>query len=89
VTTITLPARCDQAAAEVLLPDLQEAFGGGAVVLDGRDVVQFGQATLQLIVSLAMSAERHGSPVTLLPSPALREAFDLSGFRALLDSMTS
>eukprot|EP01037_Dinobryon_pediforme_P017442 gene17442-17633_t len=37
MTTISLPPRCDRAAAEALLPEMIAALGSGPLVIDARD----------------------------------------------------
>ena len=80
MTTITLPSRCDRAAAEALLPELQAALGAGAFAIDGSAVSQVGQAMLQLLVSARFS----GVGVTITPSSDLREAASLVGLAPTL-----
>lgn len=73
--TITLPARCDRAAAEALLPQLAAAAPGDRIVIDGRQVDQIGLAVLQVLVS----ARRRAGGATIMPSGALLEAGRLAG----------
>lgn len=76
--TITLPSRCDRAAAEALLPEMVAAIGAGVLSIDGRECAQIGQVMLQLLVS----ARRTGDGATIEPSAHLREtarAFGLDG----------
>ncbi|MES2300525.1 MAG: STAS domain-containing protein [Pseudomonadota bacterium] len=75
MSSISLPARCDRAAAEALLPELVAALGSGPLRIDGRECVQIGQAMLQLLVS----ARQTGDGAVIAPSPALREAVGLAG----------
>lgn len=73
--SVTLPARCDRAAAEALWPELVAAVGNAAMRIDGGAVEHVGQAMLQLLVS----ARRSGGGATILASPALEEAARLTG----------
>lgn len=68
--TITLPARCDRAAAEALLPEMVAALGSGALTIDARECTQIGQAMLQLLVS----ARRTGDGATIEASDEMRAA---------------
>ena len=77
---IHLPARCDRAAAEALLPEFQAALGAGVVTIDASATEQIGQAMLQLLVS----ARRSGDGATIKPSHALREAVRLTGLTPVL-----
>lgn len=67
--TITLPARCDRAAAEALLPEMVAALGSGALTIDARDCTRIGQAMLQLLVS----ARRTGDGATIQASSQLHD----------------
>ncbi len=80
MTTITLPSRCDRAATEALLPELQAALGGGTLTIDGSAATQVGQAMLQLLVSARFS----GIHVDITPSPELREVASLVGLAPTL-----
>ncbi|MDT0506830.1 STAS domain-containing protein [Novosphingobium sp. MMS21-SN21R] len=75
MSSISLPARCDRAAAEALLPELVAALGSGPLRIDGRECVQVGQAMLQLLVS----ARQTGDGAVIDPSSALREAVGIAG----------
>ena len=75
MNTITLPERCDRAAAEALLPELIAAQGNGALRIDASATRQCGQAMLQLL----LSARRSGSGAQIVPSPALLDAALLTG----------
>lgn len=77
---IQLPARCDRAAAEALLPEMQAALGSGPLQIDASGAEQIGQAVLQLLVS----ARRTGSGAQITPSPALIEAARLTGLDTTL-----
>lgn len=78
--TVTLPARCDRAAAEALWPELVAAVGNGAMRIDALGVEHVGQAMLQLLVS----ARRSGGGAQIAASPALVEAARLTGLEAEL-----
>ena len=78
--TITLPARCDRAATEALLPEFQAALGTGPLSIDASATQQIGQPMLQLLIS----ARRTGEGATITPSPALREAARLTGLDVAL-----
>lgn len=80
MASITLPARCDRAAAEALLPELRAAIGSGPIAIDGRAVSQVGEAVLQLL----LAARRSGDGAVIEPSPALIEAARLAGVDAHL-----
>lgn len=84
--TIQLPARCDRAAAEALLPELVAALGTGPLHIDARACTQVSQAMLQVLVS----ARRSGDGAVIEPSAVLRETatqFGLAG--ELFDGVTS
>lgn len=70
VNAITLPDRCDRAAAEALLPEFVAAMGGAPTRIDASAVSHIGQSMLQLLVS----ARRSGGGAVIAPSDALREA---------------
>ncbi|HZU63540.1 MAG TPA: STAS domain-containing protein [Novosphingobium sp.] len=78
--TIQLPARCDRAATEALLPEFQAAQGSGVLSIDAAACQQVGQAMLQLLAS----ARRSGDGAQITPSPALLEAARLTGLETLL-----
>lgn len=67
--TITLPARCDRAAAEALLPEMVAALGSGVLHIDARECAQIGQIMLQVLIS----ARRSGDGAVIEPSQALRD----------------
>ncbi|MFA7602675.1 MAG: STAS domain-containing protein [Novosphingobium sp.] len=75
MSPITLPARCDRATVESLLPDFVAAVGTGALRIDASQVTHVGQALLQLLVSARRSIES----VTIDASPALRDAAAVTG----------
>jgi hypothetical protein len=78
--TITLPQRCDRAAAEALLPEMIAALGSGALKIDARDCTVIGQVMLQVLVS----ARRTGDGAVITPSPALLETAERLGLEAEL-----
>ena len=80
MAAITLPARCDRAAADALLPELRAAQGSGRIEIDGSQVEQVGQAMLQLL----LSARRSGGGADITPSPALAEAGRMTGLSSEL-----
>ena len=80
MNSITLPARCDGAAAEAICPELVAAVSSGATRIDGSAVEHVGQAALQLLVS----ARRSGGGAVITASPALQEAARLTGLTAEL-----
>lgn len=82
--SITLPGRCDRAAAEALLPDFQAALGAGALTIDASQTTHIGQAMLQLLVS----ARQSGEGAVIEPSPALRETAELVGLADVLFDAT-
>ena len=73
--TITLPSRCDRAAAEALLPEMVAALGSGPLHIDARACAQIGEAMLQLLVS----ARRSGDGAVIDASPHLHETARLVG----------
>lgn len=73
--SITLPARCDRAAAEALLPEMVAALGSGPLRIDARGCQHIGQAMLQLLVS----ARQTGEGAVIQPSQALRDVAELTG----------
>lgn len=75
MTPISLPARCDRATVESLLPEFVAAVGGDPIRVDGTQVTHAGQALLQLLVS----ARRSIDGVVIDASPALRDAAALTG----------
>lgn len=77
---ITLPARCDRAAAEAICPELVAALGSEAIRIDGTAVEHVGQALLQLLVS----ARRSGGGAVITASDVLKEAAHLTGLTAEL-----
>ncbi len=75
MNSITLPARCDRAAAEAIWPELVAAMGNRAMTIDGSAVEHVGQAMLQLLVS----ARRSGGGAIITASPALKDAAAMTG----------
>jgi anti-anti-sigma regulatory factor len=75
MSAIMLPARCDRAAADALLPQLIAAVGSKPVEIDATNVEQIGQAMLQILVS----ARRSGGGAVIAPSSALAEVTRLTG----------
>lgn len=75
MSSISLPARCDRAATEALLPEMIAALGAGPLHIDARECQQVGQAMLQLLVS----ARQTGEGAVIDASPALRETAALAG----------
>jgi len=80
MTSITLPDRCDRAAAEALLPELVAAMAAAPTRIDATAVSHVGQAMMQLLVS----ARRSGSGAIILPSVAIMEAAERTGLSAEL-----
>lgn len=78
--TITLPARCDRAAAEALLPEMVAALGSGVLHINARECTQIGQVMLQLLVS----ARRTGDGAVIDPSMPLRDTARQLGLEAEL-----
>lgn len=76
---LVLPARCDRAATEALLPDFVAAVGNNAIRVDGSAVEHVGQAMLQMLVA----ARRCGGSI-IEPSVALLEAARLTGLEGEL-----
>ncbi|EGD59351.1 CheX protein [Novosphingobium nitrogenifigens DSM 19370] len=77
--TISLPSRCDRAAAEALLPEMIAALGSGALHIDARECTQIGEVMLQILVS----ARRTGEAV-IDASPFLRDTALQLGLEAEL-----
>ncbi len=75
MSSVTLPARCDRAAAEALWPELVAAVGNEPTQIDGSGVEHVGQAVLQLLVS----ARRSSGGAQIEASAALRQAAQLTG----------
>jgi hypothetical protein len=82
MATITLPARCDRAAATALLPEFVAALGDQSLEVDASGTQQVGHAMVQLLASARASFDH----LRIVPSEALREAAQLCGLGAhLLD----
>lgn len=77
---ITLPARCDRATAETLLPEFHAALGCGEITIDATQTIHVGQAMLQVLVSARQSTEG----VTIQPSDALRATATALGLHSVL-----
>ena len=77
---ITLPVRCDRAAAEALLPEFHAALGTGALAIDASATTHIGQAMLQVLVSARQSAE----VAHITPSPALSDIARAFGLASVL-----
>jgi len=69
MSIISLPPRCDRAAAEALLPEMIAALGSGPLAIDARGCTQIGQVMLQILVS----ARRTGEGAVIQASPMLRD----------------
>ena len=80
MAAITLPARCDRAAADALLLDLLAAQGPGKIGIDGSRVEQIGQAMFQLL----LSARQSGGGASITPSLAMAETARMAGLSAEL-----
>jgi anti-anti-sigma regulatory factor len=78
--TISLPSRCDRAAAEALLPEMIAALDAGTLTIDARECTQIGQAMLQVLVS----ARRTGDGAVIEASSHLRETARRLGLSAEL-----
>lgn len=72
---ITLPERCDRAAAISLLPEFIAATGDQPIAVDASAVSQIGQAMVQLL----LSARKTAGGASITASPALRETAALMG----------
>jgi anti-anti-sigma regulatory factor len=78
--TISLPPRCDRAAAEAILPEMIAALGSGTLAIDARECTQIGQVMLQILVS----ARRTGEGAVIDASPVLRDTARRLGLEAEL-----
>jgi hypothetical protein len=78
--SISLPPRCDRAAAEALLPEMIAALGAGPLTIDARGCTQIGQVMLQILVA----ARRTGEGAIIDASAHLREAARRLGLEAEL-----
>lgn len=79
-TAIALPARCDRAAVESLLPELRKAATAGCVEVDGRLASKISLPLLQLLLAL----RRSPAGANIVPSQALLDAARLAGLEAEL-----
>lgn len=84
-STLILPARCDRQAADDLLPKLREALAAGDVVIDGKAVVQFGQAMLQLLIGARRTAWQRQTTLTVFASDAIRATLATIGAEHLIE----
>jgi anti-anti-sigma regulatory factor len=80
MSSITLPQRCDRAAAEALLPEMIAALGSGVLRINASDCSVIGQVMLQVLVS----ARRTGDGAVIKASPALFETARMLGLEAEL-----
>ena len=83
---IALPPVCDRAAALALYPELSEALGATALVIDAARVERIGQAMLQLLVSAARS---EGGIAIQSPSEAFTAALKLAGLEQVVMEETA
>jgi anti-anti-sigma regulatory factor len=81
VQTITLPSKCDRAAASALVPDLSDAIGAQPLTVNAAQVERIGQAMLQLLVS---AARTEGGIALTDPSEPFAAAVKLAGLEAVL-----
>ena len=88
---IDLPAVLDRTAAATLAPQLlAELSSGDGLVLGGEQVVQIGQAGLQLLLAAARTAGARGAELAIeAPSDALVAAAELAGLADLLPPTTA
>jgi anti-anti-sigma regulatory factor len=78
--SVILPARCDRAATQALLPEFQASLGAGALSIDASQTTQIGQSMLQLLIS----ARRTGEGASITPSAELLRVARLTGLEAVL-----
>lgn len=78
---ITLPSKCDRAAASALAPEMCDALGDHPVAIDAAGVERIGQAMLQLLVS---AARTEGGIALANPSEPFTAAVRLAGLEAIL-----
>ncbi len=69
---MSLPTRCDRAAAIAFHPELRTYMLKGPVEIDGSDVAQLGQAMLQLLLSARLSATKTGHHLNIIMSEKMR-----------------
>ena len=79
--TITLPSKCDRAAASALIPEICDLLGVHPLTVDAQKVERIGQAMLQLLVS---AARTEGGLALANPSEAFTAAVRLAGLEAVL-----
>ena len=79
--TITLPSKCDRAAASALFPEMSDAIGVHPLTVDAGRVERIGQAMLQLLVS---AARTEGGITLSNPSEAFVAAVRLAGLDGVL-----
>ena len=82
--TFSLPARCDRATVQKLVPQLAGIVGPQPVTIDGSQVTLAGQALLQLLLSARRTGQHTGQGVVITPSPTLLEASQVSGLATKL-----
>lgn len=83
---IVLPADCRLGALDALAPQLREAVGGKAAVLDAAAVEKVDGAAMQLLVVFRRAAAAGTCTVTWsAASDVLREASSLLGLDGELD----
>jgi anti-anti-sigma regulatory factor len=81
VQIITLPSKCDRAAATALIPEICDALGVHPLAVDAGKVERIGQAMLQLLVS---AARTEGGIALANPSEAFTAAVRLAGLETIL-----
>ena len=79
--TITLPSKCDRAAASALFPELCDALGVHQLTVEADRVERIGQAMLQLLVS---AARTEGGIALNNPSEPFISAVRLAGLESVL-----
>ena len=76
---MSLPSRCDRAAAIALHPELRNYLQKGPVEIDGNDVAHLGQAMLQLLLSARQTATKAGQSFTIIMSEKMRATLTGAG----------
>jgi anti-anti-sigma regulatory factor len=76
---MSLPTRCDRAAAITFHPELRTHLLKGPVEIDGRDVAQIGQAMLQLLLSARQTATKTGHSLNIIMSEKMRATLSNAG----------
>jgi ABC-type taurine transport system substrate-binding protein len=76
---ITLPSRCDLAAARNLHPGLGTLLADGGVAIDGSQVAQLGLPVLQLLVSARQTADRRGHALTITLPDRMQDLLKTAG----------